>query len=136
VTSCGPFHAICLPASGILEHLLHVLVFKLLAPFVLAGCDLGYNWFSEDPSVATVDPSGTVHAVGPGQTRVFAAAAFDELNVASTSVRVTVPASLQHVPSLPVDVQVGEVAPAAVKVFDSEGMILSIFAIRFVIAKH
>jgi hypothetical protein len=85
-----------------------------------------------------------VHAVGPGQTRVFAAAAFDELNVASTAVRVTVPASLQHVPSLPVDVQVGEVAPAAVKLLDSEGEFLTLFStgflsfssIRFMMAKQ
>lgn len=104
---------------------------QILVPFIFAGCDLGYNWFSEDPSVATVDPSGTVHAVGPGQTRVFAAAAFDELNLASTAVRVTVPASLQHVAALPVDGQVGEVAPAAVKLLDAEGRFFAGFSTGF-----
>lgn len=88
---------------------------------IFAGCDLGYTWFSENPSIATVDPDGTVRAVGVGRTRIFAAAALDELNLASTVVTVSVPASLQHAPSLALDLQVGDAAPAAVKLLDVEG---------------
>ncbi|KAI5054712.1 hypothetical protein GOP47_0029857 [Adiantum capillus-veneris] len=80
-----------------------------------------YKWFSLDPTIATVNSYGLVHAKGLGYGVVRAMALTNPSNVDEVKVQVSCPFSMVRVEGLPLETEVGSYLPAAVTLRNPEG---------------
>jgi hypothetical protein len=86
---------------------------------VMQGQAVVYS--TDNPSVATVDADGMVHAVAPGTANVSAAHGG---SVAKVAITVTAPTLRVTVPNATMGLVVGESAPAGAQVLDPSGRVV------------